>query len=153
MSTPSGKPFTTRACPAGTAARTDAPANGRTVELSERRPGRRPDRSRLSFAQQRLWFLDQLGAGAAYNVPWALRLDGRLDAAALRASLDEIVRRHEALRTTFPAAGGEAAQVIAPAASVPLPVTDLSSGTDSEGEAHRLALEEALRPFDLARGP
>jgi hypothetical protein len=114
------------------------------VELSERRPARRPDPLRLSFAQQRLWFLDQLGAGAAYNVPWALRLDGRLEVAALRASLDEIVRRHEALRTTFPAIGGEAAQVIAPTLSMPLPVTDLASAAESEGEARRIALEEAL---------
>ena len=110
-------------------------------------PARRPERLRLSFAQQRLWFLDQLGAGAAYNVPWALRLEGRLDAAALRASLDEIVRRHEALRTTFPAVGGQAAQVIAPAASVPLPVTDLSSAAESEREARRIASEEALSTF------
>jgi amino acid adenylation domain-containing protein/non-ribosomal peptide synthase protein (TIGR01720 family) len=109
----------------------------------------------LSFAQQRLWFLDQLGAGVAYSIPWACRLDGSLDVAALEASLNEIVRRHEALRTTFPARDGRAEQVVAPELPVPLPVVDLRGLPDSarEPEARRLVEEEALRPFDLARGP
>jgi amino acid adenylation domain-containing protein/non-ribosomal peptide synthase protein (TIGR01720 family) len=109
----------------------------------------------LSFAQQRLWFLDQLGAGVAYSIPWAWRLDGSLHVAALEASLNEIVRRHEALRTTFPARDGRAEQVVAPELRVPLPVVDLRGTPDStlETEARRLVEEEALRPFDLARGP
>jgi hypothetical protein len=109
----------------------------------------------LSFAQQRLWFLDQLGAGVAYSVPWAWRLDGALDVPALEASLNEVVRRHEALRTTFPARDGRAEQLVAPQLRVSLPVVDLRGIPDSlrEAEARRLVEEEALLPFDLARGP
>ncbi|PYS94472.1 MAG: hypothetical protein DMF50_12430, partial [Acidobacteria bacterium] len=110
----------------------------------------------LSFAQQRLWFLDQLEPGCAfYNIPAALRLRGALDAEALRRSLNEIVRRHEALRTTFRAAEGEPVQVIAPALELPLPVTDLGHLPAEEGEveARRRAADEARAPFDLERGP
>src|SRR5438128_2122282 len=68
----------------------------------------------LSFAQQRLWFLDQLAPGSlAYNMPTAMRMDGALDAGALRRALDEIVRRHEALRTTFATVDEQPVQVIA----------------------------------------
>src|SRR5262249_45101737 len=84
-----------------------------TVPLIERisRDGVLP----LSFAQQRLWFLDQLQPGSAfYNIPAALRLTGKLDVDALRRSLSEIVRRHESLRTTFEIVDGEPVQVIAP---------------------------------------
>ena len=109
----------------------------------------------LSFAQQRLWFLDQLGAGVAYSVPWVWRLDGSLNVAALESSLNEVVRRHEALRTTFPARDGRPEQVVAPELRVPLPVVDLRCVEDAsrEEEARRLVEEEALRPFDLANGP
>ncbi len=110
----------------------------------------------LSFAQERLWFLDHLGAGAAiYNVPAAVRLTGRLGAAALRHTFEEIVRRHEALRTTFDARDGVPFQVIAEAPSVPLPVADLSAlpAAAREREMRWLATEEAVRPFDLLRGP
>jgi len=115
----------------------------------------RTDDLQLSFAQQRLWFLDQMQAGAAYNIHYALRLQGRLDRAALRASLEEIVRRHEALRTTFPARAGRPVQVIAPALTVPLPEVDLSGlpETERENRARELANEEARRPIDLATGP
>src|SRR5687767_12749916 len=69
----------------------------------------------LSFAQERLWFLDRLEPGSAfYNVPNAVRLHGALDEAALERALGEIVRRHESLRTTFAEADGSAVQVIAP---------------------------------------
>jgi amino acid adenylation domain-containing protein/FkbM family methyltransferase len=116
----------------------------------------------LSFAQERLWFLDRLEPGsAAYNVPTAVRLTGRLDAAALAASLAAIARRHAALRTTFKRVDGAPVQVIAPAAALPFPRVDLASLPTGpagpagvrEAEARRLAAEEAMRPFDLARGP
>ena len=78
----------------------------------------------LSFAQARLWFLDQLSPGSAvYNIPSPLSLVGNLDARVLRGALTEVVRRHEALRTTFPSVDGEPRQAIAPAGPVPLPVS------------------------------
>jgi amino acid adenylation domain-containing protein len=110
----------------------------------------------LSFAQQRLWFLDQLQPGGdAYNVPVAARLNGPLDAAALARVLTEVVRRHESLRTTFREEDGEPAQVIHDAAPVALPVEDLCAFAEAEreSEARRLAAEEARRPFDLSAGP
>src|SRR4029077_7985621 len=115
---------------------------------------RRTEPIPLSFAQQRLWFLDQLAPGSpAYNMPFACSLSGRLRFATLAACLDEIVRRHEALRTTFHASVDGAFQAIAPPASVPLPVADLQGLTpaDREAEAGRLAALEAQRPFDLSR--
>ena len=110
----------------------------------------------LSFAQQRVWFIDQLRPGdVAFNIPFAIRLRGALDAAALGGALSEIVRRHEALRTTFPAADGKPSQSVGEARPLRLEVRDLTrlSADEREAEAHRLAAEEARRPFDLARGP
>ncbi|HVR99450.1 MAG TPA: amino acid adenylation domain-containing protein, partial [Thermoanaerobaculia bacterium] len=114
----------------------------------------------LSFAQQRLWFLDQLDPGSpAYNLPAAVRLSGSLVRPVLAAALGEIVRRHESLRTTFgPVGPGEPVQVIAAPPEiglVALPVVDLSALPEAarEAEALRLAGEEAQRPFDLERGP
>ena len=84
--------------------------------------------ARASFAQERLWFLDRMqGASAAYNLPCALRLWGPLDAHVLERALGEIVRRHEALRTTFSEADGVAMQVIAPFTGFALPRADLSA--------------------------
>ncbi len=110
----------------------------------------------LSYAQERLWFLDQLAPGSAtYNIALAVELTGRLETAALAASLAGIVRRHAVLRTTFAVAAGRPAQVIAPAGDPALPRVDLSglppAARDAEGR--RLAGGEARRPFDLARGP
>ncbi|MGK3959181.1 non-ribosomal peptide synthase/polyketide synthase [Sorangium sp. So ce118] len=111
----------------------------------------------LSFAQQRLWFLDRLEPGSAfYNVPAVVRLSGWLDVDALARSLQEVVRRHEALRTAFPTTlGGEAHQAIASAFEVCLPVVDLQAFAEParEAEMHRRAVEEGQKPFDLAKGP
>ncbi|HLL46076.1 MAG TPA: condensation domain-containing protein, partial [Longimicrobiaceae bacterium] len=114
-----------------------------------------PPEAPLSFAQQRLWFIHQLdGGGAAYHVPAALRLEGRLDVAALGRGVEELVSRHEALRTVFAVRDGAPVQVVAPAAC-PLPVEDLTHlpGAEREAEARRIAAAEAARPFDLERGP
>lgn len=110
----------------------------------------------LSFAQERLWFLDQWEpVSPAYNRPLALRLTGSLDVIALEQALSEIMRRHEVLRATFSTVEGRPVQAITPSQPLTLPVVDLSeqSPTRREAEARRLATEEAQRPFDLAQGP
>jgi amino acid adenylation domain-containing protein len=110
----------------------------------------------LSFAQERLWFLDRLEPGGVlYNVPSALSATGRLDVAALEAALNEIVRRHESLRTTFDQHEGQPFQAVAPELRVPVPVVDLTALPEERREAEgQLALEaEAALPFDLLRGP
>ncbi|MDZ7960511.1 MAG: amino acid adenylation domain-containing protein [Aulosira sp. DedQUE10] len=109
-----------------------------------------------SFAQQRLWFLDQLAPGNQfYNVSTALCLTGSLNFTALKQTFNEIVRRHETLRTTFVMAEGQLLQVIAPTLNIPLPVIDLSnlSVTEREQQARRLAIAEAQRSFNLNTGP
>ncbi|MBV9773170.1 MAG: amino acid adenylation domain-containing protein, partial [Gemmatimonadetes bacterium] len=127
----------------------------RSAEDQDRIPRRSlPGPGPLSFAQQRLWVVDRLEPdSAAYTLPYALRLRGELDVAALQASLDALVERHETLRTTFPEQGGAPVQVVHPPAPVPLAVLDLRDASDAAAEAVRLAEEEALRPFDLAHGP
>ncbi|HEX2077116.1 MAG TPA: condensation domain-containing protein, partial [Longimicrobium sp.] len=110
----------------------------------------------LSFAQERLWFLDQLQPGsAAYNLPYALRLTGALDVDALERTLAEVVRRHETLRTRFPGVDGVPSQVIDPAGPVPIDRVDLSGDAEAERESalRALAAAEAARPFDLSAGP
>jgi amino acid adenylation domain-containing protein len=110
----------------------------------------------LSFAQARLWFLDQLDTGSfTYNTGAAVRLIGSLNVAALEQSLNEIVRRHETLRTTFSVVGGQTVQIIAPTLKVKLPIVDLRKLPEIErdAEVQRLAIEEAQQPFNLARGP
>jgi amino acid adenylation domain-containing protein len=106
----------------------------------------------LSFAQQRLWFIDQITLDSPfYNIPEALRLRGQLDVRALERSLDEIVRRHEALRTNFTLNGDEPVQSVGEAsAHVALDVLDLTDAPQAEEEALRLAVEEAHRPFNLS---
>ncbi|HET7112517.1 MAG TPA: amino acid adenylation domain-containing protein, partial [Pyrinomonadaceae bacterium] len=110
----------------------------------------------LSFAQQRLWFLDQLESGSAfYNVPAAVRLNGALNVEVLKAALAEIIGRHEVLRTSFPTVDDQPVQSIAPTQELPFDVIDL-------GELHGRAQESAIAshtnawsslPFDLAHGP
>ena len=110
----------------------------------------------LSFAQQRLWFLYQWEPDSpAYNIPAAFHLQGPLVVAALEQSLNEVIRRHEALRTTFVAVEGQAIQVIAPTLATVLPVVDLQTLPEPEREAlvQQLVIEEAQQPFDLARVP
>ncbi|WP_037584798.1 condensation domain-containing protein, partial [Stigmatella aurantiaca] len=106
----------------------------------------------LSFAQERLWFMDQLEPGSAlFNVPIALRFQGQLDPDALEKSLQEIIRRHEVLRTNFVATGDKPVQVITPDLPFQVPVVDLSSLPEQEREAEvqRRAGEDAHKPFAL----
>src|ERR1043165_6828446 len=108
----------------------------------------------LSFSQQRLWFIDQLHPeNATHNVPLGVRLIGRLDVPALEQTLNEIVQRHESLRTTFLEVDGEPLQVISETAQLSLPLTDLSHlpEAEREAEAQRLIKEECARPFNLAQ--
>ncbi|HEX2188927.1 MAG TPA: condensation domain-containing protein, partial [Longimicrobiaceae bacterium] len=110
----------------------------------------------LSFAQERLWLVDQMEPGSAvYNIPVAWRLGGALDEAALERAMGEVVRRHEALRTTFAEVDGSPVQVIAPFGGFALPVEDLSglSEADREAALRQRARDEAARPFDLSAGP
>jgi amino acid adenylation domain-containing protein len=110
----------------------------------------------LSFAQQRLWFLNRLNPESAfYNVPAAIRLRGELNVAALERSLNALVQRHETLRTSFATVDGEAVQVIATSADLELSKTDLThlDGDEADAEARRLATAQAQRPFDLHRAP
>ncbi|MCE9667443.1 amino acid adenylation domain-containing protein [Myxococcus stipitatus] len=110
----------------------------------------------LSFAQQQLWLVEQLTpGGAAYNNPAALRIDGALDVRAMEQSLSLVLRRHEALRTTFHEHGEHALQHIHPPAPMELPLTDLSHLPEDsrEATAKQLAMDEALHSFDLRRGP
>jgi hypothetical protein len=110
----------------------------------------------ISFAQQPLWFLDQLDPGTpAYNIHSAVYLTGRLDVRVVERSLNEIVSRHEALRTTFASQEGGAVQLIAPFLDVSLPVVDLQklSEVEREIEIQRLTEEESQWRFVLERGP
>jgi hypothetical protein len=133
--------------------------------LQERKKGvssgpiqRRPDRSNafpLSFAQQRLWFLDRLEAGIPYNLPFALRLSGPLDAERFERCVNEIIRRHEILRTTFTEVDGQPVQLISPNLTLSIPVLDLRhlGETEREAEARRLVSGMAWQSFDLRQGP
>ncbi|MBI1853014.1 MAG: amino acid adenylation domain-containing protein [Planctomycetes bacterium] len=135
---------------AGLAARLDAmrtkpsAATPPLVPLAEGRE--RP----LSFAQQRLWFLDHLDPGSAlYAIPVRVHLDGPLDSARLERSLNAVVRRHEALRTAFPTVEGRPVARVSPELRVDLPLIEVRDADEVE----RLAALEARRPFDLASGP
>ncbi|NET03598.1 MAG: non-ribosomal peptide synthetase [Symploca sp. SIO2B6] len=119
-------------------------------------PVSRKENLPLSFAQQRLWNLDQLEPGSSvYNLPVAFRLTGLLNLAALEKSLNAIVERHEILRTIFKAVEGQPFQVISPEIPSILSVVDLRDLSQSQLEIHakQLITKEALQPFDLAQGP
>ncbi len=112
----------------------------------------------LSFAQQRLWFLDQLdpGASSAYHMPMSLLLRGDLDRNALKAALDRLVARHEGLRTTFERQDGQPVQIIAPPdCGFSLAEQDLRALPHEQASlsASRIGNSEATAPFDLQRGP
>ncbi|SFS90675.1 non-ribosomal peptide synthase/polyketide synthase [Saccharopolyspora flava] len=124
--------------------------------------GERPDRLPLSFAQRRLWFMDQLeGAGALYNIPLVLRLTGRLDVDAMRAALGDVLARHETLRTRFPEIDGEPHQEITPAdqAAVELEVVEVDAAeldariTETSAHVFDLARELPLRAVLFTTGP
>src|SRR5579864_3406626 len=109
-----------------------------------------------SFAQQRLWFLDQLEPGtAAYNLPRAFRIVGPLDIAVLRQALEIVVRRHASLRTVFDSVRGDTRQVVLSDSQVDVPVVDLTNIPESEREieALRVVSEDGRKPFDLSEGP
>ena len=119
-------------------------------------PVSRDENLPLSFAQQRLWIQDQFNSATAeYNIPLAVRLDGKFDVHAFEQTLSEIVRRHEVLRTSFPRSGDLPVQVIAPAEPVSVPLVNLCELPEAsrKSEALRIAVEEAALPFVLARGP
>jgi hypothetical protein len=109
----------------------------------------------LSFAQQRLWFLAQMdGVSRAYHIPLGLRISGPLDRDALRRSLDRLVARHEALRTTFVVIDGQPVQHIADEdIGFALEEHDLRKHGGAAGELERLTAEEAIGAFDLEAGP
>ncbi|NVJ03449.1 non-ribosomal peptide synthetase, partial [Myxococcus sp. AM009] len=130
-----------------------------TAEAAVRAPpltrASRSDALPLSFAQQRLWFLDQLEPGSPfYNVPSVVKLIGRLQSTALEASFGELVRRHESLRTTFRVSGGEPVQVIATEPLRPFHQLDFSELETERESAVRSWIEvEVQRPFNLEVGP
>jgi amino acid adenylation domain-containing protein len=117
--------------------------------------GEQREPARLSFAQQRLWFLDQLDqrAGAAYRIPLGVRLSGALDLDALHRALNRIIERHEALRTRFEVVNGQPVQCIAAHAPFVLARHDLGGAADVDAEVARHTSDEAAEPFDLAVGP
>jgi amino acid adenylation domain-containing protein len=110
----------------------------------------------VSFGQERIWFLNQLVPGTpVHNIPFAVPLDCLPDITVLEQTLNEIVRRHDTLRTTFATTNGEPTQVIAKTLRLSLPVVDLTQlpRPDREAEAQRILSEEAHTPFDLINGP
>ena len=109
-----------------------------------------------SYAQQRLWFLDQIEPGnALYNLPAAIRLKGRLDSEALERSLQEVVRRHETLRTAFGYVNGEPVQIIHPNVQAELQTVDLSAicTNEQEQQVQQITSSEAQQPFHLGQSP
>ncbi|MCL4176656.1 MAG: amino acid adenylation domain-containing protein [Verrucomicrobia bacterium] len=128
-------------------------AEGTRAQITRReRNGAGP----LSFAQERLWFLEQLEPGIAFNnIPLAFRVSGTLNAPALESALRELIRRHEPLRTTFKSACGQPVALTLPLSSFAVQTRDLGGlpETERDTEAQRLIAEEAQRPFDLTRSP
>ncbi len=141
------------------AERVDAAARKEQRQSQTLAPAPRDQPLPLSFAQQRLWFLDRLeGPSATYNMPSACKLSGLLDPAALIHSFTKILNRHEVLRTRFAEEDGHPVQIIGPPAGLAAPVIDLRGlaardPRKAKDQARWLAREEAHRHFDLARGP
>jgi len=108
----------------------------------------------LSHAQQRIWVLSQVeDSSAAYNIPLNVMLEGALDLSLLNHALQEVVGRHESLRTSFSVVEGEPRQIVRGSDQRPLELVDLSSDADPTVEADRIAAAEAVKPFDLETGP
>ncbi|HGY55116.1 MAG TPA: amino acid adenylation domain-containing protein [Caldithrix abyssi] len=131
-------------------------AASRRISLTKIEPVPRDGDLQLSFAQQRLWFLEQMEPGSAqYNIPGAIRMKGRLKVDVLECCLNTIIERHETLRTIFDDKDGKAVQIILPKLTLKLQQMDLRSIPEErrEEEARRLANEEAGRPFNLKTGP
>ncbi len=127
-----------------------------SAPVSRIQPVSRTEALPLSFAQQRLWFLDQLESGSTfYNVPAAVRLRGALNVNALQRALDEVVSRQEALRVSFPTLNNEPVQFITPTLELPLDLIDISElpEHEQEGLVASYAKEWMSLPFDLGRGP
>ena len=132
-----------------------------TNEIAEEADTREPDGRdawifSTSFAQRRLWFIDQIEPGnTLYNVPTAFRVHGHLNPELLERSFATVIARHEILRTTFRAVDGEPMQIVADALDLRLPVVDLRAlpAPAREAEVARIIREESERPFNLARGP
>ncbi|HEU4561203.1 MAG TPA: amino acid adenylation domain-containing protein, partial [Longimicrobium sp.] len=140
---------------AGLAERAAAAQGADEASVGPLVPVRRGRTARLSFAQQRFWFVERMGAaGAAYNMPMAMRLRGELDVPALDAAANGLMERHESLRTVFRFEGDEPVQEVLPHEHLPIPFFDLTDLDDEarEAEASRLAWEDANTGFDLARG-
>ncbi|MFF5532690.1 non-ribosomal peptide synthase/polyketide synthase [Streptomyces cinerochromogenes] len=117
-------------------------------------PAARNGAAPMSYAQQRLWFLEEFAPGGAeYVTALALRLRGTLHTGALRAALAALVARHESLRTTFDSVDGHGVQLVHPPREVPLPVRDLSGTAEPAAALRALLAEERSRPFDLRQGP
>ncbi|MEO1375475.1 MAG: amino acid adenylation domain-containing protein, partial [Cyanobacteria bacterium J06635_10] len=127
------------------------------IERIERSPGLSSSlQLPLSFAQQRLWFLDQLEPNNPnYNIFHGVRIQGLLNMAALKQSFEAIVQRHEALRTSFQTVDSQPIQIIVPNLDFSIPIIDLSeySQEQQEQEIHRLAKQEVQKPFDLSQCP
>ncbi|BAT56842.1 amino acid adenylation domain-containing protein (plasmid) [Nostoc sp. NIES-3756] len=124
--------------------------------LESIQPASRQGNLPLSFAQQRLWFYSQLEPhSSAYNIPAAVRLTGKLNIAAMSKSINEIIRRHEILRTTFTVVDGEAIQIIGKGENFTFPFIDLQTVAEEkkQQEVSKLAALEAQKPFDLLQGP
>jgi amino acid adenylation domain-containing protein len=140
----------------GLAARVEALRAAAPVAAPPITPAPREGNLPLSFAQQRFWFFDQLEPGnPAYNLPYALRLEGHVGASTLEQSFNEVARRHEVLRTRFVNVGGQPAQFISPKLRLTLPVVDLRGlpAPERAGLALRLAQDASRRAIDLAAGP
>jgi len=127
------------------------PRNITATELNHKEwAGRFP----LSFAQEGLWFVEQIAPGTpCYNMPEAWRLEGELNIRALESAIEKVIHRHEALRTVFPSDSGKAVQAIRPPSKFRLVVRDLSECVGRQNELQRLLAEEARRPFALTEGP
>jgi amino acid adenylation domain-containing protein/non-ribosomal peptide synthase protein (TIGR01720 family) len=109
---------------------------------------------RLSFAQQRLWYVEQYETiGAAYCIVGGARIDGGVDEQRLQAAVGIVIRWHESLRTEFRQVGAEPMQIVHPEVTTPFVFTDLSSEPDPEGAARTLLTTQLIRPFDLSRPP